>query len=122
MATIDYKVTETEEGQFDINLPMTKVVGLENLLFQQVDLLLETYTEEFLYDVTQGMPYDDILDKSFDLTTLETIYYDKIKVLVYFKDMQDFLIDIDEDRNYLISFTVIAQNDATQSFSFSAGI
>jgi hypothetical protein len=122
MATIDYKVTETEEGQFDINLPMTKVVALENLLFQQVDLLLETYTEEFLYDVTQGMPYDDILDKSFDLTTLETIYYDKIKVLVYFKDMEDFLIDIDEDRNYLISFVVIAQNDAAQSFSFSTGI
>ncbi len=122
MATIDYEVSETEEGQFDINLPMTKVVAQEDLLFQQVDLLLETYTKEFLYDVTQGMPYDDILEKSFDLTTLETIYYDKIKVLVYFKDMQDFLIDIDKDRNYLISFVVIAQNDVSQSFNFSTGI
>ena len=122
MAAIDYKVNETEEGQFDIILPLTKVVLQEDLLFQQVDLLLETYTGEFLYDITQGMPYDDILDKSFDLTTLETIYYDKIKVLVYFKDMQDFLIDIDQDRNYLISFTVVAENDVTQSFSFSTGI
>lgn len=122
MAAIDYEVSETEEGQFDIILPLTKVVLQEDLLFQQVDLLLETYTGEFLYDITQGMPYDDILDKSFDITTIETVYYDKIKVLVYFKDMQDFLIDIDQDRNYLISFVVVAQNDVTQSFSFSTGI
>jgi len=117
MAAIDYQVTETEEGQFDVVLPLTKVTTQEDLLFQQVDLLLETYTEEFVYDITQGMPYDDILTKGFDLTTLETVYYDKIKVLVYFKDMTDFLIDIDEDRNYLISFVVVAQNDATQSFT-----
>jgi len=122
MATIDYEVTEIEEGQFDIDLPLTKVTNQVDLLFQQVDLLLETFTGEFLYDVTQGMPYDDILDKSFDLTSLETIYYDKIKVLVYFKDMQDFIIDIEQDRNYLISFVVIAQNDASQSFNFSTGI
>ena len=122
MAAIDYELTETDEGQFDVVLPLTKVVEKEDLLFQQVELLLETFTKEFPYDTTQGMPYDDILDKSFDLASLETIYYDKIKVLVYFKDFKDFLIDIDKDRNYLISFTVIAQNNESQNFSISVGV
>lgn len=122
MAAIDYKTVETEEGQFDVVLPLTKVVAKEDLLFQQVDLLLETYTKEFPYDITQGMPYDDILNKNFDLTSLETIYYDKIKVLVYFKDLQDFFVDIDSNRNYLISFIVVAQNNESQNFSISVGV
>ena len=122
MAAIDYNTTEISEGEFDITLPLEKVSANEDLLFQQVDLLLETFEGEFVYDVTQGMPYDDILEKSFDLTSLETIYYDKIKVLVYFKDLQDFQIDIDSNRNYLISFVVVAENDATQSFNFSVGV
>ena len=122
MAAIDYNVSEISEGEFDITLPLEKVSEYSDLLFQQVELLLETYQGEFVYDTTQGMPYDDILEKSFDLTSLETVYYDKIKVLVYFKDLQDWDIDIDSDRNYLISYVVVAQNDVTTSFNFSTGV
>lgn len=117
MGVFDYNAIEVTEGEFDITLPLEKVTAKEDLLFQQVELLLNTYTEEFLYDITMGMPYKDILKKDFDLTTLESLYYDKIKVLVYFKDLQDFLLDIDENRNYIVSFTVIAENEATQTFS-----
>ena len=117
MAVFDYQDLEYSEGNFDIEIPLTKVTAKEDLLFQQVDLLLNTYTEEFLYDITLGMPYDDILKKDFDLTGLQSLYYAKISALVYFKDMTDFLLDIDENRNYLVSFTVIAENEATQTFS-----
>jgi len=122
MATMDYKTIEYSEGEFDIAIPLEKVVAFEDLLFQQVDLLLETWKGEFVYDITQGMPYEEILEKSFDLTSIESVYYDRIKELVYFKDLQDFAIDIDSDRNYLISFVVVAQNDATQNFNFSLGV
>jgi len=122
MATMDYQTIEYSEGEFDIVIPLEKVVAFEDLLFQQVDLLLETWAGEFVYDITQGMPYEEILEKSFDLTSIESVYYDRIKELVYFKDLQDFAIDIDLDRNYLISFVVVAQNDATQNFNFSLGV
>ena len=117
MAAFDYKVEETNEGDFDIVLTLEKVIAQEDLLFQQVELLLNTYTTEFLYDITMGMPYDDILGKDFDLTSVESIYYGKIRTLIYFKDMKDFLLDLDENRNYIVSFTVIAQNDESQNFT-----
>ena len=117
MAIFDFKATEFKEGEFDIDMPLVKVTAKEDLLFQQVDLLLNTYTEEFLYDITLGMPYDEILKKDFDLTSLESLYYAKISVLIYFKDIQDFLLDIDENRNYNVTLTVIAENEASQTFS-----
>jgi len=117
MAIFDYKATEGNEGEFDIDLPLVKVTKEEDLLFQQVDLILNTYTKEFVYDVTLGMPYDDILTKGFDFTSLESLYYAKISKLIYFKDMQDFLLDIDNKRNMNISFTVFALNNVNQNFS-----
>lgn len=118
MAAIDYKTEEIDTGQFDIVLPLTKIFTQEDMLFQQVQLILNTYTKEFLYDITMGMPYDSMLDKKFDVTETEGIYYEKISVLIYFKDMHSFVMDIDQDRNYLISFTVVSQNDVSQEFSF----
>ena len=117
MAIFDFKANEFNEGEFDIELPLVKVVEKEALLFQQVELLLNTYTTEFVYDVTLGMPYDDILKKDFDLTSLESLYYAKISTLIYFKDMRDFLLDIDENRNYIVTLTVIAENNTAQTFS-----
>jgi len=99
MAKIDYTVSEITEGSFDINLPLEKTVDQGDILFQQVDLLLNTYEEEFLYDITQGMPYEDILGQNFDLTSIETIYYDRISTLIYFKDLTNFKVDIDKNRN-----------------------
>lgn len=117
MAAIDYQTTESVEGEFDIVMPLTKITDKADILFQQVDLLLNTYLKEFLYDTTMGMPYDDILGKNFDLTQLETIYYDKISVLIYFKEFLDFQIDIDEQRSINISFTVVAEDNTTQTFT-----
>ena len=122
MANIDYTVLETSEGEFDITLPLSKTIEQSDLLFQQVDLLLNTYAGEFLYDITQGMPYDDILGKNFDLTALETVYYARISVLIYFKDLLDFQVDIDGNRNLITSFNVVAVDNTTQSFSFSQGL
>ena len=117
MAIFDYQALEQTEGNFDLTIPLTKITQKEDLLFQQVDLILNTYTGEFLYDINLGMPYDDVLKKGFDLTRLETLYYGKISALVYFKDMTKFILDVDENRNYLVNFTVIAENNATQNFS-----
>jgi len=121
MAIIDYKTSEQNEGEFDIELPLSKITSRDDLLFQQVELLFSTYTEDFAYDETMGIPYEQILRKDFDLTSLETIYYGKIKVLVYFKDFLNFKIDIDSTRNYLISFDVVSENNITQNFNFSLG-
>jgi len=122
MAAIDYAVQETSEGEFDLVLPLAKTFEISDLLFQQVDLLLNTYTNEFLYDITQGMPYDDLLGKSFDLTTLETVYYGKISPLVYFNDLIDFQVDITAQRVIEISFKVVAVDGNSQEFNFSQGI
>ena len=117
MANIDYTVTETSEGNFDLNLPLSKTVDKADLLFQQVDLLLNTYQKEFLYDITQGMPYEDILGQDFDLTSIETIYYDRISLLIYFKDLIEFKVDVDSTRTILISFKVVALDNTIQSFN-----
>lgn len=117
MAIFDFKIKDTGVGEFDIELPLVKIGLQEDMLFQQVNLILNTYTEEFVYDITAGMPYDEILTKGFDFTKLESIYFDKISELVYFKDMKDFLVDVDSDRNYAVTFTVIALNNKQQVFT-----
>lgn len=122
MAAIDYAIQETNEGEFDLILTLEKVTSESDLLFQQVDLLLNTYTGEFLYDTTDGMPYDDILGQNFDLTSLENLYYDKISVLTYFQDLRDFQVNIDSDRKLNISFDVFATNGQSQNFNFSQGL
>lgn len=116
MAIMDYKTIETTKGEFDITLPLSKNTAKADLLFQQVELLLNSYAGDFLYDITQGMPYDRLLGEAFDLTELERAYYDRISTLIYFKDIDNFDIDIDNERNINVSFRVIAEDNTSQQF------
>ena len=111
---IDYKL-----DNFDLVLPLEKVTEASTLLFQQVELLLNTYTYDFPYDITAGMPYDEsiINGRDVDATDIETIYYRKISVLQYFYDMRDFAIKITGDRNMEITFKVYSTDNQSQTFS-----
>ena len=113
---IDYKIENIGIGTFDIVLPIEKITNNDDLLFQQVKLILNTYLKEFPYDITMGIPYQQILNKEFDLTTIEKIFFNKISVLFYFKEMKNFTIDIDINRNYNINFTVVSKSATTQDF------
>ena len=112
---IDYLI----DDNLDLVLPLQKVTVESELLFQQVQLLLETYTYDFPYDVTAGMPYEEsiITGRDVDSTELETIYYRKISVLEHFYKMTDFSIAISPDRNMSISFKVYSSDGYAQAFS-----
>lgn len=112
---IDYLI----DDNLDLVLPLQKVTEQSALLFQQVQLLLETYTFDFPYDTTAGMPYDEsiLTGRDVDATELETIYYRKISALEYFYKMTDFNIAISSDRNMSISFKVYSEDGYSESFN-----
>lgn len=111
---IDYEIETTDTG-YDITLPLTKISEASTLLFNQVRLLLDTYTGEFLYDNTQGIDYDSFLGDNTDLTTLRSKYYSKIKNLEYFGSMTDFKVDV-TNRKLEISFTVTSSDGDSEDF------
>jgi hypothetical protein len=111
---IDYLVDEN----FDIVLPLQKVTYPSDLLFQQVRLLLETFTNDFVYDVTAGMPYDESILSGGDvnIAEFESIYYKKISALVYFGSMENFTISLESNRELRISFSVFSSSGESQFF------
>jgi len=115
---MDYLADEVSGGVFDIRLPLEKVEEEAALLFQQVDLLLNTYAEEFLYDTTLAMPYAQILGKQINASNLEAVYYAKISKLVHFKDLKDFTVERTSKRELKISFKVVASNGQSNNFIF----
>ena len=115
---MDYEATEISAGVFDISIPLVKVEDEAELLFQQVDLLLSTYADEFVYDTTLAMPYSDILGKQINASNLEAIYYAKMSKLINFSAMKDFTAEKTRSRELKISFTVIASNKKSKNFIF----
>lgn len=110
---IDYLV----DDNFDIVLPLKKVTSESDLLFQQVRLILNTWTKDFPYDITAGIPYEDrILGVDIDATDIEVIYYKKISKLIYFKNLENFSISVDANRNINITFDVYATDGTSQTF------
>ena len=110
---MDYQVNDN----FDIDIPLVKVTDISTLLFQQVRLILDTWTGEFPYDITAGMPYKtDILGGNVDGTNIERIYYDKISVLQGFKSLENFSISQSSDRTLTISFDVTSTAGDAQNF------
>ena len=111
---IDYLV----DDNFDVVLPLQKVTDPNDLLFQQVRLLLHTWQEDFPYDVTMGIPYEQkILGISkVDVTDIETIYYNKISKLVHFKTIENFKIERNANRELLITFDVVSLDNVSQTF------
>lgn len=111
---IDYLVDEN----FDVVFPLQKVTDESDLLFQQVRLLLETFTNDFPYDITAGMPYNETIlsGGDVDIAQLETIYFKKISALQYFDSLDNFEIELDASRNIKISFTVRSISGASQNF------
>jgi len=117
MAQIDYQTIENSNGEFDVILPLIKVTSSEDLLFQQVELLLDTWKNDFVYDVNKGIPYQDILKKDFDYSDLESLFYEKLSKLKYFKNMIDFNANLDVKRNLNINFTIIGSSDIQRFFN-----
>jgi hypothetical protein len=111
---IDYLV----DDDFDIVLPLQKVTDPSDLLFQQIRLLLETFTDDFVYDVTAGMPYDESILSGGDVNVaeLESIYYSKISSLAYFGSMENFTIELESNRELKISFSVFSSSGESQTF------
>lgn len=114
---IDYKVKRIQNG-YDVELPLAKISNKDDLLFQQVELLLDTWLGEFVYDVSLGIDYKSFLGNEIDLTNIERTYYDKISKLLYFGKMENFKIDIDRNNRKLkISFDIVSVNESTQTFN-----
>lgn len=113
---MDYETFKTDTG-YDITLPLVKVTDKATLLFQQVELLLDTWTGEFLYDSTQGIAYEDFLGDSVRLINLQREYYNKVSKLLYFADFKDFTSNVSKNRQITITFTVVAETGEEQSFS-----
>ena len=111
---IDYLVDEN----FDIVLPLQKVTNESDLLFQQVRLLLDTWTNDFPYDINAGIPYSETIlsGGDIDVAQIETIYFQKISVLQYFNSLENFEIELDSNRNITISFTVRSTSGTSQNF------
>jgi len=111
---IDYLVDEN----FDVVLPLQKVTDISTLLFQQVRLLLNTWTGEFPYDNRMGIAYEEkvIGTSSIDVTEIEIEYFSKISVLQYFKSMDNFAIETTAQRELLISFSVTSTDGSTETF------
>ena len=80
----DLKTFEVTEGYHDIVVPLVKLEESSQLLFQQVDLLLDNWEGDFLYDITSGIPYEDIFEKKYVLERLESLYFKKLSKLKYF--------------------------------------
>lgn len=112
---IDYLVDEN----FDIVLPLQKVTNESDLLFQQVRLLLNTWTFDFPYDVTMGIDYEGKIlgTQSVDVTEIEIEYYSKVSALQYFKTLTNFAISQNAQRELLISFDVTSTENQTQNFT-----
>ncbi len=112
---IDYLVNDN----FDVVLPLQKVTDKSDLLFQQVRLILNTWTNDFPYDITAGIPYDESIlgTSNVDASDIEIIYYQKISKLVYFKNLENFSISRNSNRELIISFEVFAVNGDSQTFT-----
>lgn len=110
---MDYRLDENLE----LIIPLEKVTDQSELLFQQVRLLLRTWTGDFVYDVNAGMPYDGkILKGDIDVTDIQRIYYAKISVLVGFSSIENFSILVDNNRGINISFDVISLDGQSETF------
>ena len=112
---IDYLVDEN----FDIVLPLQKVTNESDLLFQQVRLLLNTWTFDFPYDVTMGIDYEGKIlgTQNVDATEIELEYYAKVSKLQYFKTLTNFAISQNAQRELIISFDVTSIENQTQNFT-----
>jgi hypothetical protein len=114
---MDYRV----DDNMDVIIPLEKVTEQSELLFQQVRLLLRTWTEDFPYDVNSGMPYDGkILNGDIDATDIQRIYYAKISALEGFGSIENFALSISQDRKISISFDVISLDNQSQTFTQGA--
>lgn len=113
---IDYKAIKTDRG-YDIALPLAKITKEDDLLFQQVELLLDTHLREFIYDIMLGIDYKSFLGEEVDLTNIESEYRTKISNLVYFGGMDNFNIEIEDNRKLKISFTVYSSEGSDQTFT-----
>jgi hypothetical protein len=111
---IDYEIKEN----FDIVLPLTKVTDISDLLFQQVSLLLNTWTGDFVYDIRMGIDYEGkiINSQNIDVTEIEIEYYNKVSKLINFKKLENFGISVDETRNITITFDVYSIENKYQTF------
>lgn len=106
------------DDNIDIVLPLVKITDPDALLFQQVILLLNTWTSDFVYDINAGIDYEGkMLGIDVDVTDIEIEYYNKISVLPFFKSLDNFSIEQTVDRNIIVSFDVTSQNDITQTFT-----
>ncbi len=112
---IDYLVDEN----FDVVLPLQKVTDKSTLLFQQVRLILNTWTKEFPYDILMGIAYEEkvIGTSNIDVTEIEIEYFSKISVLQYFQSMDNFSIETTAQREILISFSVTSTDGSTETFT-----
>lgn len=110
----DYRV----DDNLELILPLEKVTDYNELLFQQVRLLLNTWTADFPYNINNGIDYEGkMLGIDVDVTDIEVEYYEKISALKYFKSLDNFAIEQTTDRNLKISFDVTSQDDTTETFT-----
>ena len=113
----DLKTVEVTEGYHDIVVPLIKLEESSQILFQQVDLLLDNWEGDFLYDITSGIPYEKIQDKKFVLERIENLYYTKLSRLKYFKDISDFNVQLSKQRELRISFCVTATSNTKRIYN-----
>jgi aminopeptidase C len=106
------------DDNLDIILPLTKITDISDLLFQQVVLLLNTWTSDFVYDITMGIDYEGkiINSRDIDVTEIEIEYYSKVSKLQNFKKIENFGIKVTEVREIIITFDVYSIENKFQTF------
>ena len=118
MAFFDFKTIETStQGYHDLVLPLQKISDSGELLFQEVNLILDNWKGEYLFDISQGMDYEAILDKTFDFRRLESMYFNVLLSLRYFVSMENFEAKLDADRELHVSFCVLAESGEKKDYS-----
>ncbi len=113
---MDWQTMETKEGYHDIILPLTKITQKSQLLFQEVDLLLDTWTGEFLYNIENGIPYEPILEGMIPLDRIEPIYFNQISKLKNFLYMDDFKATMGKNRELTVSMCITSIYDDSRYF------
>jgi len=104
MADFEIKSIDLESTHFDIDISFTKTDSFA----QKVLLTLNTWKNEFAYDVTKGIDYRTVLSESFSAKSLEAFFLFSLK---------DQIKEFDTFDNYTLDYNRTTQ---TANISFIA--
>lgn len=114
----DFKSKTVSEGKFDIDFPFVTVKD-DDLFFQQVELLMESYLGEWVYDITRGIDFDVLNGKDLNYKKIENEFYSKISRLVNFGKMSNFEIKTDTNRNVIVSMDLTSSSNTTNNLEIT---